>query len=1151
MSKKEKKYTPEQERVLNSRGENLLVSASAGAGKTFIMIERIVELIEEGCDVSKMVVVTFTNLAAAQMKARLVDKLSKKTDNPLVVEQLENIESANICTLHSFCNELLRNYFYVVDVDPAFAILDDATTTTLKNNVLDDVFKAYFDKKDEDFRDVYKIFSSKRREENFRDILLRLYSFSRCLPNFNEWYLSTKDNFETYSETNPVIRAIRDDIAEVVKYYRDNFLRLADNSRDDGLTKIADALYYNADQLNDVNLTTLEDAARGLFGYKLKSMPNKGDEESMSDVEKQVRAQYGKFLEKLSDFKRNYAALFRFNKGETMGSLWKENQDSALYMDKLVEIINEFDKVYFEAKKQRGGVDYDDLEHLCLQILSDDAAREEIHSRYDMLFVDEYQDTNPIQEAIINALRTPDKLFMVGDIKQSIYGFRGCEPSIFTAKYNEYKAEKCDMGSEKCDMGSKNGRLEELNDNFRTNCDILDFVNQVFNRVMTPSFGKVDYEGTAQLKGIPQPSLSPCATRVDILTTKKCEERVIDSIYDIQNKVEKPDEMSQGELIARRIKEYVGKAYTVEIENELNEKIKVTKHIEYGDIVILTRGMKRSAVDIYNTLISHNIPVTANFREDGLATKEIKDLVNLLRVVDNPYVDVSLVGACLSFFGNFTEAELGIIRLDTEGRIPFYNRLQNYEKNSENGEMGWKIRQFLDLIERTRFYARSASVDEVALFILRETNYHLFVQGLPNGALRLKKLYAFIDGLKGVSYAQSIDKFLSFIDESENNRIEEGLSKSGAVTMMTMHASKGLEFPIVFVAGVETEFKFDYFAVEQNSQVGLATSHYDFKRMKKAKTLGFHGTRLINQKKQREEEMRLLYVALTRPQYLLNIVATCSEEDLKSFSTLPSRANSHFDWLLPTVMELRDTDKVKNLDINIPPIFENGDEKSTDDLVNDAEVDVAEIEKNLNYKYEYINETTLPTKLVSSALDKEYIASSEEPIAEVVLVNDADRNFVGTAYHKVFQYAPLDASVEKIQDVITTLVSNDIIKDEHAKFVDAQKVYDVLHETLRNLLDGGDVYHELPFMLSAPYSDLTGEIGYKDEVMLQGVIDLLIIKQDCAVVVDFKYTAHSDVIDEKYKWQLNSYKLAVERIMNINKVETYVLSIADKKLIKM
>ena len=1132
MSKKTKKFTPAQQEIIDfDEPRNMLVSASAGTGKTDTMIARIARLIEKRVDVSEIVVVTFTNLAAAEMKDRLGKILLEKRNNSRVFEQLERLDSANICTLHSFCSDLLRNYFYVVDIDPAFAILDDATVSTLKRNTLDAIFEEYFENDDDEFMKVYKIFSTHRREDKFREVLLRLYSFSRCLEDFSQWYQSKKSNLD-FSEDNPIVKVLRDDVKQTVTHYRRSFDLLADNSRNERLAKLTEYLEQRADLLNEIRLDTLEHAVTDLCGYDFGRIPAKPKE--MGEVEAQIRAQYEVLRKELKDFRDKYAELFRVGDGQSLASLWEEYRKSVACTDKLVEIVTKFDAAYFEAKKQRGGVDYDDLEHLCLKLLQDEHTREEIHSRYKMIFVDEYQDTNPIQEAIVKLISTPTNLFMVGDVKQSIYGFRGCEPSIFTDKYDSYKK-------------SGVGCVKELNENFRANKEILDFVNVVFNRVMTASFGKVDYKGTAQLVGNTAPSLKAPSTRVDfLLADKSADKEIVEGLYDVTAEVAASNGMTQGELIAHRIKEYVGKTYRDSNDNECR--------IDYGDIVILMRGMTDKAIEIYDSLVNANIPVSASFKVEALANKEIKDAVNFLRVLDNPYVDVSMVGVCLSPLGGFDEAELGVIRLDTPGRTSFYERLVHYAKNGKNLDMGAKIRAFLDFLEEMRFYSRSAAVDEVLLRLIQKTDYHLYVLGLPNGALRLKKLYAFIDGLKGATYAQSVDKFLSYVDETDN-AVAEGLSQTGVVRIMTMHASKGLGFPIVFLAGLESKINFDYPAVEQNVDLGLATCLYDFGAMSKADTLGYYALRLVNQSKQREEEMRLLYVAMTRAKFLLNIVATTTEDALKELPKLPSRARTHLDWVLPAVVDLRDTGTVRNLDVNIPPIFGNGDAKSDKKDYLCAQLqpkDAAKIIEQIAYVYPFANETKMPSKIVSSALDKEYIDSSEQPQPDFTIYANSDANFIGTAYHKLYQYLPLSATVEQIKECLAELIAQGKIEQRFEDKIDVQLIHDTLRNSeLLKLLEGGEVYHEIPFMLNVPYSEVAKDKRFNDEVMLQGVIDLLVLKDKRAVVVDFKYTSRSDLVEERYTMQLNSYKMAVERIIGITDVTTYVLSIADNKLIKM
>ena len=1123
------KFTPSQQNVIELRGKNMLVSASAGTGKTTVMIERIVSLIEQGYDVSEMVVVTFTNLAAAEMKARLAAKLAEKRDNPSVLEQLEKLDSASICTLHSFCSELLKNYFYVVDIDPAFTILDSVTVATLRKNTLNDVFAEYFSRKDDDFRRVYKIFSTHRREENFKSTLLALYDFSRCLEDFSSWYQQKRNNFIQFSEDNPVIKTLLGDIAQSVDYYKRNMEDIAKRSKVEDLT-YTDLFLYNLQLLNKIRLDTLENAINDLAKTSLQPLPRKTKNSVYTEIEENIRQNFKDLKDDFDKFAVKYATLCR---GESIKTLWEETMQSTLYTDKLVEIVTRFDQLFYQAKKQLGGVDFNDLEHLTLRLLGDSETLAEIHSRYKLVFVDEYQDTNPVQEAIVSRLASPNSLFMVGDVKQSIYGFRGCEPAIFVNKYDRYKT-------------TGEGSAIELNDNFRSNSEILNFVNLVFDGIMTSSFGKVDYKNTARLTGTTSPCLQIPSTRIDLILKQERERVEIDTLYDIT--ADAPDDLGvqQGELIAKRIKEYVGMAF--------HDKDGNAKRIGYGDIVILMRGLTGKAVDIYNTLVAHNIPVSAGFKVDGFSGKEVRDLVTLMRVIDNPYNDLYLIGACLTCFGGFTERELGLIRLDTDGRIPFYERLQSYTEKGVKGEIVTKINRFLDFLRKLRFYSRSASVCELVLYVIKERDYHLYVQSLPNGGMRLAKLYQFIDSVKDATYGVSVERFLSFVDETDDRRAESGLSSGNTVRLMTMHASKGLEFPIVILAGVESQFNFDSYTVEKNADLGLAIRHYNFQNMRVADTLGATACGMFNKTKQREEEMRLLYVAMTRAKYALNIVGTVTDKQLKALPKLPTRAMTHLDWLLiATKQQLKQPELLSGLEINVLDSLydeENG-EHSVDNLCEQT-VNIEEVQRKLSYKYRYASQTLMPSKVVSSALDKEYLDTTDEPQPEHTLNVNNDRNFIGTAYHKVYQYVSYTANVEQIRSLINSLVCDGKIEQKFADRLDVKRIHATLNNPdLQRLLSSGRVYHEIPFMLYVPYDQVAKDKRFSDEVMLQGVIDLLVVDGDKATVIYFKYTSRSDLVEQNYTAQLNSYKLAVQRICGIEDVSTYVLSIEDNKLIAM
>lgn len=1134
----ENKYTSAQQSVINLRGQDMLVSASAGTGKTTVMIERIAQLLSEGADISQIVVVTFTNLAAAEMKNRLASKLAQKRNDKHIVDQLERIETASICTLHSFCSEILRNYFYVVDIDPSYTVLDTNVVNNLRKSAMDKVFLQYFAENDDVFNRAYKIFCKSRQQSNFYGLLFQLYDFSRCIPNFYDWYQSKRKNLINLDgNDNPIITTLLNNIKQNVKYFTEAVSALKVRAQNFGWV-FAEAFAQDEEMLNAIRTDNLEHALGDLFSFKMVSLPARNKNRSFSvfdltdkEAEEQIRYDYEQITEEFGKFAKKYNELSR---GQSYAELQRQTRQTVVYLDKLAEIITRFDKEYYSLKKERGGVDFNDLEHLTLKILMDNEAFDSVRGKYKLIFVDEYQDTNPVQEEIISKLASGGNLFMVGDVKQSIYGFRGCEPSIFVDKCAKFK-----------ENGS--GYVVELNDNFRSNGEVLDFVNAVFGLIMTDGFGKVDYKGTARLNGVNPPVLSVPSARIDFVLPSPKIKKEIDSIYDITEDAESNSFNRQGAMIVKRIRQYVGKTYTL--------KNGETRRIQYGDIVILFRTLQKKALAIYNDLISANIPVVAGFNVDGYATKEIKDLINLLRVLDNPYNDVYLVGVCLSCLGGFCESELGEIRLSTGGRMPFYDRLKKYVQNGGDSALTAKVNKLFDLLEELRFYSRSASVSEVVLKTMELTQYQLYVQGLPNSGLRLRKLYNFADSVKDAPYAQSIDKFLSYVDEAENNELDTGTGNSNAVRMMTMHASKGLEFPVVIIADLEHGFHKETDSVNCNFDMGLAMKYYDFDTMTYSPTLATAAYGMCNVTKQREEEMRLLYVAMTRAKYALNLVACATEEQINGFAKLPQNANSHLDWILAAInynagqiaKELGDKLSVKIYGENLE--FEYGSKEPTVQIC-PQEKDEKAVTDRINYEYPYAKQRDMPCKVVSSALDKAYIGLHEH--LEPALAQDGERNYVGTAYHKVYQYADYSADRAEICKTIASLVADGQIEQSIADKLDVDLIFATLHNPdLVKLLYQGKVYHEMPFMLYAPYNQVSPNGQFTDEVILQGVIDLLVIRGDKAAVIDFKYTSHSDRIRQNYSAQLNSYKLAVNKICGIDDVDCYVLSIADNKLIKM
>ncbi len=1122
--------TPEQQRVIDQRNKNLLVSASAGTGKTTVMIERLTQLIVEGANILDFVVVTYTKLAAAEMKKKLADSLSKLSNNSHVAQQLELLENASISTIHSFCTDLLRNYFYVVDIDPTFSILDSMTLKNLANEAINNVIKRYVSEKDDTFFKIYKIYATHRRRENFISTIQNLYEFSRNIVDFRQWYEDKKKAMLSAGENNIVTNTIFNSIKENLELFKRQYSSFLQQSKNIG-GMFDSVLEANLSILNAVVTKDLQQTINNLCKTKLFSMPAKKrgveEAEDVVNLKEKIKA----YNEKISSLVKQYSQLTR---GKTLEQLWQEFVDSTVYTDKLVEVVERYQQEFFALKKQRGGLDFGDLEHLTLQLLADEETQNAILQSKKFVYVDEYQDTNLVQEAIVMALNTQNNLFMVGDVKQSIYGFRGCEPNIFVRKYDLYNQ-------------TGQGVVVELNKNFRSNKNILQFVNEIFNYAMSLDFGHVDYQNSAQLTGGNQSLLPNCSVQVDIIKKQKLQEAdKVTEVYDITQTQESTFVTRQGDVIAKRIKEYVGQGY-----KDKNGKPQV---VGYGDIVILVRGMTDFTKQTYSILQQNNIPVVANFKDTPYDTQELKELINLLRVIDNPYNEIPLVGLCLSCFGKLTESQLGTIRLQQMEEVNFYDRIKYYINSATNDEIADKLNNLMDLIARLRFYSRSASVSEIVLKVLKETDYQLYVQGLPNGSMRLAKVYDFVDSVQGTSYGQSVDKFLFYLDEIGQESQSEPLTNNDAVRIMTMHSSKGLEFPVVFLCGLQQPFRIDHPTLHTNYDLGVACKHYDFSQMTVCETLGSTACQLLNTKKSLEEEMRLFYVATTRAQQVLHVVTQASEQQLVSPPTFPSKATCFNDWLLGALYTNNNYQELcsrqtEHFSINILSYFVDYRE-ATQTSLPPQEDNLEQLLQRINYTYPYANQIAMPQKLVSSSLDKLYLDSSNQ--YEQPLWQHDIRNLVGTAYHLLLEYAPYDSTKLQLEDTIKRLVAQNQIEQRVADELSVDVAFNAINNPLlQEIIRKGKVYHEIPFMLNVPYQQLQIDQRFSDEVMLQGVIDLLVVGDNKAYVVDFKYTSHSDRIEQNYTAQLNSYKLAVGQICNISDVECYVLSIADGKVVKM
>lgn len=1139
-------FNQSQLQAIDIRHKNTLVSASAGTGKTTVMIERLFRMVkDDDVDLSQVVVVTFTKLAANQMKEKLTTKLTNERDNPKVLAQLEKIDSCAISTLHSFCGNLLRNYFYVVDVDPNYTMLDDVALKNVQTQCFKQVLEGYYQADDETFDNLYKIYSPKRSDDEFVQAMIDLYDKSRAQVDFFAWYDKVRENY-LHFEGSPLEQALNSNLLRAANSVRNQWLDYASQGAACGLDFYVDACQHNADICAFAPTNTFRQNFQLLQNVTFASLPrsNSKDWKTVTDdVRDRLNTQYRSFVKECQNL---FGAYVDFGQDEaTYDQLLDQTAQMTAYIDKAVELLLRFDTLFADTKRKNGVVDFSDLEHFALKILADEKVRSEVQSQYKYVFVDEYQDTNEVQDYIINLLVGNNRLFLVGDVKQSIYGFRGCTPNNFADKQVKFSTDPS------CNY-------VELNQNYRSDNKILNLANLVMQDVMTEDFGKINYRKTSMLRGLfrfKNTKLSPVAIDVAQTSRQPSSQNQPMGTYDLTQPTEETcDEVRlQGLAVAHRIQQLMGSTY-------VNEETGASRTITYQDIAILSRAKGDYAFQIFNVLLEKNIPVVGSFKMKGLKNKEVRTLISLLRVVDNPHNDVAFVAVLLSPLCGLTEQQLAQIKIATASqKQPFYNRAKAYVQD-HNDEITTKLNDLFDKVENYRLFSYGATVDQLLIEVVASTNFHLHVSGLPNASLRVKKMYEFIDQIKDKHYSQSIDKFLQFLDETsfEGEMDDEGANVS-AVKFMTMHASKGLEFPVVIIVGANRGIKADNEVITYDANVGLAMDYFNFESGIKAPSLGKFATNQIKRMLNKAEELRLLYVALTRAQN--HLVITLANDDYEVWTSKRDAiqdASCFAQWLVPPVAKYlggftdgarRDGICVSFLDATRLEDVEGNEQSFLCNQSKDVDAALA----NLAYVYPHTHQI-VPSKITSSTLDGHFFNLKDRQESQGLtwqpLVDEVDKMQLGTAYHKVYETISYDANLQQIQAHLDSLLQQNLITKQVYDQLDVHLIYNTLsNPTFKQIVASGKAYHEVPFLTQTEYNRFYDE-GGNAPTLLQGIIDLLVVGQSKATIVDFKYVSNSYNLADRYKKQLQSYKYAVQKILQMD-VDCYLLSISDNKLIKV
>lgn len=1193
------RWTKEQLDAIDTQGSNLLVAAAAGAGKTAVLVERIIRKITDSqnpVDIDRLLVVTFTNAAATEMKERIGDALSsaleKDPESEILQRQLALLNRASITTIHSFCLEVIKNNFHRLEIDPNFRIANQTEALLLKLEALEELFEDKYleENMDGDFLDLVESYSSNRDDRRLQDMVLDLYDFVQSHPWPQEWLHRHSQDFNISQGTDLADTVWGRELIENLKVEVSGLVQAMEYAieiieGDPGLHPYLDNFKEECFAIQDILNgcdRNWESIHHCISQVEFKRLPRCG-KEANKDKQEQVK----KIRDDVKDrIKKIQEELFGIDPDQIIRDL---NQ---LYpmMKCLTELVLELGDRYNEKKRARGLLDFNDLEHLCLEVLLEEGEQGEkypsqvaleLRERYEEVLIDEYQDSNLVQEVILSTVSRKDShtpnMFMVGDVKQSIYRFRQARPELFMEKYNSYSLEP----------GAKNRKIQ-LFKNFRSRKSVIDGVNFIFKQIMSQSVGELDYDDEEALNpgaSFREEEGQPAEghpVEFCLIDTKD------DGYLDDEESLELDIIQTEARIIAQRIKELVGideKGQPIKIYDKNKDAY---RDAEFRDIVILLRTTQNWADTFAEELALQGIPAYADSGTGYFKTIEVQTMLSLLQIIDNPMQDIPLLAVLRSPIEAWSPEELIDVRL-MDRESTFYEALVKTAEEGE-GPVSQKAKEFIDRLNQWRDMALYLSTDELIWYLYGETGYYSCVGAMPGGVQRqanLRILFERARQYEETSY-KGLFNFIYFIDKLKTSQGDMGSAKilgenENVVRIMSIHKSKGLEFPVVFVSGCGK--RFNLMDTTRNilfhHELGLGPDYVDYDRRITYSTLAKQALKSRIIKETLSEEMRILYVALTRARERLIITGAVKDLDreIKKWEyalaskdeKLPEyqmmKGRTYLDWIGPAIIRHNDGAPLRELgnlleedNYNLLSdesqwkikVYNKMDAMRAETLEEDSldksdflweigdedELTIGhEIFNRLEWEYPHVEASKLPVKLSVTEL-KRYgdIEISEEPVTaslevptlvkrpsfleeEAKGMTAAER---GSLLHFVLQHLDFkrDVSQDIIREQIYEMEKSQLITPEQAKEVDVFKIERFLKSSLGRRIRAAEyVFKEVPFIIELPstklYPELSDSICGKDGIILQGIIDCYFEEPEGLILVDYKtdYVAPGEDVD--------------------------------------
>lgn len=1212
----ERKWTPAQKSAIDTRDCNVLVSAAAGSGKTAVLVERIISMItdpDKNIDIDRLVVVTFTKAAAAQMKDKIRKALDSMLDeNPRDVNLLRQItllNNAQITTIDSFCLWIIRNHFPEVNLDPGFRIMDEGEKKLIENDVLEDVLEEFYAEADEEFFNLVDAFGMGRDDSGLVSIIDKIYRFSRSNPWIDEWFDECMLVYDDETYDNPAIKELYDSIKNALLDYRDKYNRLVDIcSEPAGPAAYTGALQSDLLGINEmINSQDFGELGRRIRIFSFEALSRKKDAGADPDIKEYVKGQRKLFKDYIG--RLNDKIFLKDDEG-----IFADMQGAGIQIRTLLKVAKVYAKRVSEVKREKGIIDFNDMEHLALSILvkKEDGklvyteTADKLANRFEEILIDEYQDSNQLQEVILNAVSKTrlsgenNNIYMVGDVKQSIYKFRLACPELFIEKYDTY-GETGD-----------NVRIE-LQKNFRSRENVLECANDVFSHIMNKNFSGIGYDESVRLNaGFPYPEYSD--SNYGDEANKSTDVILISS----ENEEEATTRELEADRLAKLIEGIVASGVNVYDSDE-----NIYRPAEYRDIVILTRSVTGWADTFADALMDRGIPAYTDSSTGYFSVREIQVILSMLTIVDNPVQEISLAAAMMSYFGGFTAAELGMVRklgrehADKNTHNNLYEHLKavavlgGADKIQETDvkQLSGKCALFLAKLTEYRDKSSVESLYDLCWEMIYDSGYYDYVGTMPAGTQRQANLNVLLERAAGYgkSSYSGLFNFLRYIERLKkfDEDFAEGaasLDNENLVRIMSIHKSKGLEFPIVILAGAHKSINFmDATApvlVDQN--LGIAVDYVDLERRTKTPTIikGAMARRIVRESIAEEE--RLLYVAMTRAREKLIITGVVKDAD-KTLDKYRGRAEQ---LAADGMLSFADSENIKNyLDMIMPVCLMDSDKlkgsfKVMVDAGEDSWADVDESEEMageanavriggladeimeavsyplLEELPEYVpddnaagrmkltvsqlksmqadddsEENAYMDESVKSALKKEECDETNSIIPKFISGDEVQlaANERGSAYHRVMECLDYSVSVnlDGVKADINRMLETGKINELQVKSVNPWDIYTFVQsdtgKRAASAVRSGKARREQPFVFE-----------YESQ-LIQGIIDLYFEEDGELVIVDYKTdrvnksAAGEQNLVKRYAVQLDYYAKALAQLTGKRVKEKIIYSFALEK----